>query len=225
MATGQTILNLMEVLHPELQLQTGEADVTKGLLAANAAQDYMESVFALQPDLLGDQTGTLTAASGVERTPFPATVLRVDKLQYLDSSSLLPVYDLRDIKRTGGHAVSNVFYPYISTASAVTGVPVGYYTDGRYVYWTPVPDGDYLVRWYGFLPAVDLTATGTMAYPDICQLPMATMAVRIIRTGLDDPVDAYLKLAADTFEPVVNALSNFQRERAPGMNYRFSHDT
>ena len=39
MATGQTILNLMEVLDRGLQLQSGESGVTLGLRAANASQE------------------------------------------------------------------------------------------------------------------------------------------------------------------------------------------
>ena len=41
MATGQTILDLMEGLDASLQLQASESGVPKGLIAANAAQDYL----------------------------------------------------------------------------------------------------------------------------------------------------------------------------------------
>ena len=42
MATGQTVLDLMEVLAPELQLQSAEADVVKGLIVLNRAQSAFE---------------------------------------------------------------------------------------------------------------------------------------------------------------------------------------
>lgn len=223
MATGQGILNLMEVLHPELQLQAGETDVTKGLLALNMAQDYMETVFALQPDFKGDTIGTVATATGVERTAFPTGVLRLDKMQYIDPSTSLPVYTLQDVRTTGGH-IATTGYPLVNAAN-VQGAPEGYWTDGSYIYWVPVPNAVTTVRWYGFASQVDLTASGTFAYPDICMTPMALMAVRLIRAGLDDDTSAYIQLASDMFEPVVNLLSNFQRERAPGYDYRYLHRT
>ena len=58
MATGQTILDLMEVFDRGLQLQSGESGVTMGLRAANAAQDYLESLLALQPNNYGSDVGT-----------------------------------------------------------------------------------------------------------------------------------------------------------------------
>lgn len=223
MATGQTILNLMEVLHPEMQLQVGENDVNKGLLAANMAQDYMETVFALHPDLLGDGTGTVVTANGVETTTFPSTLLRLDRVQYLDPSTSKPLYDLRDIRRTGGQ-VMTTGYPLVNAANTVGG-PEGYWTDGTNFYWTPIPDGTYTLRWYGFVPQADITASGTFGYRDVCLTPLAALAVRFIRVGLDDDPQAYIALAKEIFEPVVKLLSNFQRESAPGYMYRYRHTT
>lgn len=224
MATGQTILNLMEVLHPELQLQSGEVDVTKGLLVLNAAQDYMESIFALQPDLLGDSKGTVATVASTETTAFPTGVLRLDGVQYLDTNSY-PVYELQDIRATGGHIATSSIPAFITSTSTLTGAPNAYWTDGSYFYWNPLPDGVYTLRWYGFQSKSDITASGTFGYPDVCLLPLATFAVRIERMGLDDDTSQYIKLATDLFEPVVSLLGNFQRERAPGFQYRHMHLT
>lgn len=224
MATGQTLLNMMEVLHPELQLQPGEADVTKGLLALNAAQDYMESLLALQPQLKGDTIGTITATANNEVTQFPASVLRLDAIQMLNASSV-PVYDLQPIRDTGGHVTNNDVLGFIANGGGATGAPTAYWTDGSYIFWSPKPDTSYTLRWYGFQAATDLTANGTFLYQDVCMLPMATAAVRIYRTGLDDDVSQYAKLGQDLFEPVINLLSNFSRERAAGFKYRYVHET
>ena len=71
MATGQTILNLMEALDRGLQLQSGESGVTLALRAANAAQDYLESLLALQPNSFLSSTGTVTTTADTETTTFP----------------------------------------------------------------------------------------------------------------------------------------------------------
>ena len=66
MATGQTLLNLMEDLNSELQLQSGEANVAKGLRMLNAAQDMFESVLATYPLGKWGTTGTVTTTSSTE---------------------------------------------------------------------------------------------------------------------------------------------------------------
>lgn len=223
--TGQDLLNYMEVLHPELQNQVGEADVAKSLLALNMAQDYMESVLAQQPDLLGDATGPLTAANGVEKTRFPQGVLRLDALQMLSDTTGLPTFTLDDIRKTGGQVAGQAILPILSVTAGGGSKPLAYYTDGTYVYWAPVPDTDYSLRWYGFQAQADITAAGTYGYTDITMLPVATFAVRIIRTGLDDDVTNYTRMATDTFEPVVNLLGNFQRQRGAPYQYRYYHST
>src|SRR3989304_3559565 len=101
MATGQTILNLMEVLNQELQLQTGEADVVRGLIALNAAQDYLESLIAQHPGVMGSDITTVATTASIESTAFPTTFLRIDRLQYIDSGTSLPAWDLAPIMAAG----------------------------------------------------------------------------------------------------------------------------
>lgn len=222
MSSGQSILDRMEVLAPELQLQAGEANVAKGLVAVNMAQDYLESVFASYPGIWGGTTGTVVTVASTETTAFPTGVLRLDLVQLLDDSGKV-VRDLDPIYVTGGHARGSEWLQ--STASSITGTPLGYWTNGLFLYWAPTPDAVYTLRWYGFQAGTDLTASGTVVYPDICLTPLATMAVRLIKTGLDDPIQQYQALATELFTPVVEALSHFQRERAPSVEYRYRHDT
>lgn len=212
----------MEVLAPELQLQSGEANVSKGLVAVNMAQDYLESVFAAYPGIWGGTTGTVTTTANTETTTFPSGVLRLDLLQLLDSNNAV-VRDLDPIYVTGGHARGTDWFA--STSSTVTGAPRGYWTNAASFYWSPLPDATYTLRWYGFKGVIDLTAGGTFLYPDICLTPVASLAVRLIKTGLDDPIQQYTALANELFTPVIEALSRFQRERAPSLEYRYVHTT
>lgn len=223
MSTGQSLLDRMEILLPELQLQPGETDVTRGLLAANMAQDYMESVFALHPEIYGDTTGTVTTAANTETTTFPAGLLRIDKLHYLDPNTSRPAGEIDIIRETGGHALTGI-WPW-NLASTGTGLPRKAYMNGRSIFWMPMPDATYSVRWYGLQQQTDLTAGGTFQYPDICLLPLATFAVQLIRTGLDDATQPYDALAQETFEPVVSALTTFRRDRPTPFSYTYSHDT
>lgn len=221
MATGQTILDRMELLHPELQLQTGEADVTRGLIAANMAQDYMESVFALHPGIFGDSVGTVTTTASTETTTFPTGVIRLDKVQRLDSNGRV-VADLEPVRSAGGHAPNS---DWLTTASGVTAAPRYYWTNGRAFYFDPIPDAAYTLRWTGLQQQTDLTASGTVLYPDICLSPLAAFAVKVLRTGLDDDPTALASLASELFEPVVAALSNFRREGPQALMYRQFHTT
>ena len=221
MATGQTVLDRMEILHPELQLQTGEADVAKGLIAANMAQDYMEAVFALHPGLFGDTVGTVSTTANTETTTFPTGVLRLDKVQRLDSNSRV-VATLDSIHEAGGHAPSS---DWIANATLATAAPTAYWTNGRAFYWDPIPDAVYTIRWTGLQQQTDITASGTFLYPDICLSPLAALAVKIVRTGLDDDATQVGNLAAELFEPVVAALAKFRREQPRAMSYRYRHST
>ncbi len=223
MATGQTLLNMMEVFHPELQNQPGEESVARSLLALNMAQDFLESLLAQLPGVLGSAAGVVQTAPGVETTAFPAGVLRIDKLQRLDPVNQRPVGDLEPILEAGGH-LPGAPWP-LGLVAGAEGAPAAYWTNGTLIYWSPVPDAIYPVRWYGFQTQADLTAAGTFGYPDVCLAPVAAMAARILRVGLDDPESDLKAIAGDLFEPVLMTLGRFRRERARGFNYRYVHNT
>ena len=224
MATGQNLLNMMETLDLELQLQSGEADVVRGLTALNAAQDYFEVLAAQEKDFLGGSIGTVVTAASTESTTFPSTLLRVDRLQYIDPGDSLPAWDLIPIKRTGGHSW-NLYWPINLTSTATSGRPKAYWTNGRNIYWDPLPDAVHTVRWYGFIHQTDITAAGTFLYDDALILPAATFAVKVLRTGVDDPTTDYDNLANALFPPIISALGGFNRDGADGYAYRHGHET
>lgn len=221
MATGQTLLDLCQVLDNELLLQSGEADVTRGLLALNAAQDLFEAVVSGYPDLYGDTVGTVAISSGTETTAFPSGLLRLDKMWMMENSR--PLYPLDKVDLTGGQGYDRSSIVALITPQG-TGRVTGYYTDGRSIYWAPFPSQSDTVRWYGFQAATDITANGTFLYPDMAMLPIASFATKLLRAGVgDDSVD--LNEATATFKPVVDQLANFNRDRAPKLLYRYAHDT
>lgn len=224
MATGQTILNLMEALDPELQLQSGESDVTKGLAVLNAAQDAFESLASQHPQVFGSAVSTLTTTQNQEYTTYPSGLLRLDGLDMLDSDSL-PEYQIRSKKQRGGHRYGRPYWwDYISTTAM--GKPAVYWTNGTRIYWDPIPDAStYVIRYYGFAAAADITASGTFTYPDMVVLPLASFAVRILRTGLDDPIADISALGKDIIGPVVTSLAGFNRDGGHGYVYMFNHDT
>lgn len=222
--TGQDLLNIMEDLNAELQLQAGEANVAKGLRALNAAQDMFELILARQPDVKGGQVGTVTTSNQVEYTAFPTGVLRVDRLQLLDPSTLRPVRDLDNVKRVGGH-VNQSYWPNYLTANVTSGAPAAYWTNGRRIYWDPLPSGTHTVRWYGFQSDSDITASGTFGYDDAAAYPLATVASQIIKVGLDDPAQDMMGLAEELFTPLFDTLIHFNRDEPEPYNYRYQHDT
>lgn len=223
MATGQSLLDRMEVLNQELQLQSGEQDVTRGLVALNIAQDYYESLAAVRKGIHGSAAGTVVTAAATETTAFPAGVLRIDGFQLLDSNSR-PKRRLVRLQRTGGHAESS-FWPLNLIETAADGEPRGYWTNGSLIYWSPLPDAVHTVRYYGFAAAADITAGGTFAYPDICMLPFSTFAVRLLKSGLDDPIEDYKFLAESVYKSTLDALEMFNRDGAEDFVYTEVHST
>lgn len=220
--TGQSLLDRMELLDAELQLQTGEADVVKGLVALNVAQDYFESVAAQRPNIFGSGTGTVTTASGVETTAYPTGLYRIDRLQYIDASTSKPAWDVQRLQRVGGHTVST-YWPYNLILTTTGGKPKAYWTNGTSIYWAPIPDGTYTIRWYGFQAAADITAGGTFAYPDIVALPIASFAARLMKSGLDDNIQDLASLALEAFSQTLDALGNANRDGAIGLSYTQVH--
>jgi len=225
MATGQTLLDTMETLNQELQLQAAEADVTRGLIALNRAQDYWESLAAATPELLGDTSGTVTTAASTESTAFPTGLLRLDKMWFIDPTTSRPAWELDNVQNTGGHSASVAWPYYISFPAGAGGRPRAYWTDGRNIYWAPLPDATYTVRWYGLQAATDITASGAFLYPDLLILPMASLAVAIMERGVGDNAADIDALASATYSPAIAALSNFNRSGAKGLIYERLHTT
>src|SRR3990167_1074628 len=137
----------MELLNQELQLQSAEADVTRGLLALNVAQDTYEAQAALRANIYGSTTpvGTVTTAASTETTAFPSGVLRLDRLQFIDPSTSRPAWDLQPIRRVGAHAW-NRYWPINIVSTTSTGRPRAYWTNRINIYWDPLPDATHTVR-------------------------------------------------------------------------------
>jgi hypothetical protein len=222
--TGQTLLDTMELLNQELQLQPGESDVSRGLLALNIAQDYFESLVATRVNVLGSQTGTVLTVNATETTTFPSGVLRIDRLQLLDSTTLLPSSDLVPVRRAGGH-VGSSYWPLNILASPSPGAPGAYWANGTNIYWSPTPNGVYTIRWYGFKQATDITASGTFLYPDIVRLPICAFATRMLKMGVDDAAQDVSGLGQEAFKGIIETLSMFNRDGAVGLEYSEVHDT
>lgn len=221
MATGQTLLDTMELVNAELQLQAGEEDVTRGLVALNRAQDYLESILAGDKFTKGDTTGTVTTSNGVETTAYPTGLLRLDRLVMLNSSSR-PEYELVPA-RTSVSAEATWPYSAFSSNVSAPGKPLSYTTNGRSFYWNPLPNDTYTIRWYGLQAASDISAAGTFAYDDIFILPLASFAARLMKLGLDDDQTDIGTLAENTFRPVIKAAAGYNRDGARGLRYKFTH--
>lgn len=217
--TGQDLLNRMELLNQELQLQSGETDVTRGLIALNVAQDFFESLAAVRK-ILGDQTGTVTTSASTESTSFPSGLLRIDALYVLDSNNR-PKRRVDPLRVTGGH--SGQYKWPLSLATGGSGEPERYWTNGRSIYWDPLPSGTTTLRWYGFQTASDITAGGTFAYPDLVALPLAVFAAKILKIGLDDQAQDLQSVALDVFNPALAALALYDRDGAKGLSYSELH--
>ena len=222
MATGQTMLELMEVMDRGLQLQSGETGVAKALVALNAAQDHFESILALEPNVHGSSIATLTTTASQEYTTYPSTLMRLDRVQYIDPTTSRPGWDLDRVGAVGDYHSGNATF---QASTTTTGKPVRYWTNGSNIYWDPVPDDTHTIRYYGLVTASDISAAGTFSYPDMALMPMATFATKLLRVGKDDDPTGISELGAQVFGPVVQALGRFNRDRAPGYDYRYTHTT
>jgi hypothetical protein len=220
--TGQSLLDRMELLNQELQLQSGEADVTRGLLALNVAQDYFEGLAAARAKVFGSQTGTMTITQSTESTAWPTGLLRLDRIQVLGANSR-PSRELRPLRRAGGHATVGT-WPLNLVIGSGSGSPTHYWTNGTNLYWSPLPSATETARWYGFQAASDISASGTFTYPDLVALPLAVFAVRLHKLGLEDNLQDLNDLAMQTFNPVLDTLELYNRDGAVGLEYTEVHD-
>lgn len=223
MATGQDLLDLMQVLDNELLLQTGEPDVARGLIALNAAQDMFEASVALMPTMFGSDAGTVSITAGSETSPYPTGLLRLDKIWMLDPTTLRPLYPLEVVDMVGGQAWRRR-WPASLISTQTSGRVSGYWENGTDIYWSPFPSQSDTVRVYGFSSAADITAGGTFAYPDLTMLPICAFATKLMKAGVgDDSVD--LNEAMAFFMPIVKQLSHYNRDRAAEFIYRGVHLT
>lgn len=219
--TGQTLLDYMVVLNRELKTASAERDVTRALVALNIAQDYFETL-AGQTQRFGTTIGTVTMTADQETTTLPTNLLRLEKLQFIDPDTSRPKADISPLFEAGSHAPSD---PWEIFSDLSTGEPRWYWMDSASFYWRQIPDSTHTARWTGFARASDISAAGTFAYDDGVALPVATFATRLMKLGLDDPLDDHTMLAQESFGPILKTLSRIQRTRAAPPQYRYVHDT
>lgn len=225
MATGQTLLDLMEVFDYGLQNQSGETSVTFALRALNASQDHLEGMMALHPNAMGSSIGTVTTTADTESTAVPAGLIRIDRLQFIDATTSRPVRDLERVGPVGDHYGPQTRNPSLNVDSSTTGAPHRYFTNGAHFYWDPLPNATHTVRYYGLVAASDITAGGTFAYPDVAIGPVAQFASKMLRIGKDDDAQPLAALGVELFGPTIQQLSRYNRDRAPGYDYRYFHTT
>jgi len=223
MATGQTMLNAMELFDRGTQGQSGETSVTMALRALNAGQDHLESMLALQPNSLGSTAATVTTTANTEATDFPSGLIRIDRLQFIDPNTSRPAWDLERVGPIGGHYDSGSEYPTIQFDASTSGRPRRYSTNGTSIYWSPLPDATHTVRYYGLKAADDITASGTFAYTDMAAIAVAQFAAEIFKIGKDDEVVSIVQVGMKIFGPVIQGMARFNRDRPPGYEYRYGH--
>jgi hypothetical protein len=222
--TGQDLLNAMEVLNQELQLQTSEEDSVRGLSALNMAQDYFEDLAAQEGEIKGDSTANITSVASTETTAFPTGFLRINRIQFVDPVTSLPTWDLENIQEAGGHVHAGR-WPWNVVSQSSPGIPDGYYTNGRLIYWSPLPDAAHTFRVYGFKRADDITSGGTFSYEDSLRLPLASFAVRLLRIGVGDESGDVAQVAKETLGAAVGALAGTNRDGASSLIYRYRHES
>jgi hypothetical protein len=217
------LLTKMGVLDNELDTSSGGADESRCLSALDIAQDACESVIAGIPEMLGT-TGTLTTVANTEATAWPATLMRVDSIWKMNSTTNLPEYRIDEIQDVGGQAqVVNLWPVYINQTP---GPPRGYWTNRANVYWGPVPDAVYTLRVYGYYEKTAITLRSqTFELPNQVAAPMASFAVRIMSIGVGDDEEDTRRLANELYTPVIKMLQSPSVQRPQSRVYSRMHTT
>lgn len=219
MATGQTLLDTMELVNEELQLQSGEADVTRGLVALNRSQDWFEGLLSSQRQAIPNTPISISILANVATTAWPTGYLRIDTIQLLDPVTGFPLWNI-DPERTPPETPVSTLLPFIYPSG---GRPTRYWGNGTLIYWDPLPKQNDTARVYGFVAASDLTAGATFAYPDYCLLPVATFAAKLMKLGLGDPTGDLDSLAKVTFETAIKQMTRYVSDHSSQPDYRYRH--
>lgn len=224
--TIQTLFDRMQLYDNQFDLIAGGDDVTRGLVALNLVQDWLELVMAGEADLFKtDQTFATTANQ--DFTTWPASLMRLDALYLLDANSR-QVRCLDPIDITGGYQPG---YPWpLDLFSGVisTGAPFEYegQQQGAKIRWYPVPDAIYTIRGYGLWAAADYTAAAnTFLYPDTVALAMVPHAAQLLRTGLDREIGAQQAAAEGAFKRLVRFFGRPVHTGPQSKVYDSFHDT
>lgn len=222
--TGQTLLNYMELVDPELQLQSGEANVVRGLLALNIAQDLWEAMLAGEAETRTQALpSAFTTTANQEFTTIPTGYLRTDRLEFIDPTTSKVAWEIVNVRSQGQTRIPAFAWAF--APAPTTGKPKYYWNNGTQYWWQPTPDATYSVRFYGLTSATDITASGTFLFFDVVAFPLATLAAKILMTGLGDDTKDVDALAGEVMTPALKAYRAFNQDRAPGFEYRYRHST
>lgn len=220
----EELLALMPMFNNALRVGNGEKDEQLAILALTTAQHYFETIAATYGRVLGS-TITVSPSTNTETTTYPTSLLRLDSVWLLDSTTLQPIRRLARIETSGGHAPS-LPWPLQLVMQASTGAPVSYFADMRNFYWLPLPDQAQTLRVYGLLEQDEfVTRLSTFNYPARCKAPLASFAVKILKTSVDDDTSGVDALAAAMFGPLMKGLKSFDRSEPHGRSYGEVHDT
>jgi hypothetical protein len=222
--TASDLLGLMKLVNNELETDAADPDEARGLASLNACQDLLDAVCAARPRVLST-VGEITTTASVEFTTFPAGVMRLDGLQPLSAVAGVPTGAvIESTDDVGGHRPGGPWPLLIAAGSP--GRPDSFFSDGRRIYWGTMPDAVYAFRWYGFLKGTNfLNRNTTFDYPDHFAMPIATLATKVLKIGLDDSIDNLFGLAQEHFAPALKAQRSIIRVRPMSRMYRRPHDT
>ena len=228
--TIATILSKMSVVDNELDIAVGGADETRSISALDMAQDVFESIVANHPNTLGT-IGTFTTTASTEYTTWPTALLRLDTLYLMNTSQTpnLPQWQIEIIQDVGGQAEGGN-WPWFGALTGYApqgfGAPRKAYTNRQYLFWAPVPDQAYTMRYYGLVAKTDITSRSqTFEYPDTVSVPMAVYATKLLSIGVADPAGELQALADEIYAPVINMLRKPTRQRPQSRQFSRIHTT
>lgn len=224
MATVADLLALMPVFDNKLRVKNGDKDEARAVLALTTAQHYFEVVAATYQRVLGS-TITVAPAASTETTTYPTSLLRLDSVWLLDSTTLLPIRRLKRIETSGGHAPS-LPWPLQLVVQSSVGSPLGYFANMENFFWLPLPDQAQTIRIYGLLEQAEFVDRESIFhYPLRTKAAIASFAVKILSTSVDDDTQSIDSLAASFFGPLLRGLKSFDRSEPHGRTYGEIHDT
>lgn len=228
--TVQSIFNSMMVLDNKLDLAAAGDDVARGLIVLNTVTTWLESEAAKTEGLLTTHS-TLTTALNTETTAWPATLLRLDALWFIDPTTSRPIFEITPIQGIGNH-VPSYGYPWSNFAlagmSQGNGRPREYAASGPggLFYWAPLPDGVYTIRGYGLWAQADdafASAASVFPFPLSLRLPFAAMGVELFRAGLDRDLKASMMLGQKQMLRVLKGLARFNHTEPASKVYSEVH--
>lgn len=225
------ILTDIALLNNEADVSENGSDESKALTAISMAIRYCYTVAAAIQGVLGTRgPNPITTTANQEFTPKPAELLRVDSLWALDVVTKRPIWSLRHIQESGGHAPS-LPWPLNWVVAPSTGQPYAYDEDAAAWYWVPTPDlSTYEIRANGlWLPDAIADRVSPLNLPGnaatVLQTPLASFASKYMALSVGDDTATLQSLAVETFTPALRALKTRDRSRAQSRQYTYAHST